>query len=659
VRRAAAALLATALAACSPAGQRDLSSGDPARRAAAVERLGDPRDPRELAALLVAQQDPHPRVRAAAARALGQRGGTRSLEALSAMLGDPDPEVVSSAARALATLRPDRAPSDARGAAEVAERAGRALAQAYGRADSRGRNEIAQALRSVGTSLREAVEAEARQLWEQNLRELRSGSTTGRAGAAEELGRSGRAEAVKLLVPLLEGGEGEPQLAAAAARGLGGSGDRTALEPLEAALRSRWAGVAEAAAWALGNLGDPLAAEGLGDVGSSGPSRVARSAVAALDALPPAPGIGVSLCEVALRAQDPAVTEAAAAAARSRGGDCPERPLVQRLARGGAESLAPLAAFGALGLPADRARGAGEKATALLGSSPDPRVRAAAARALGTAPFPSSVPALQRRLAAVQERAARGARGGDAPGLAEAGDVEELAEVTVALARLAPESSMALATRLVSAEDPRLRGAAARALAVGREPASLPHLVTLSVDPDAGVRRAAYAGLGPRGPAAVAPLGAALSRHLGDPDEAEVIVGALGATGDPSALPVLSPLLGGPMSPGAALAIGRLGSPGGVTVLLAALAGGGTVGRLETVEALTHLGLQEAAEPLATELLCERPAVRAAAARGLGKLRYEPASIRLEALRSDYFVEVRRAAREALARLPARPVRKP
>ena len=659
MRRAAAALLATALAACSPGGQRDLSSADPARRAAAVDRLTDPRDARELAALLVAQQDPHPRVRAAAARALGQRGGTRSLEALSPMLADPDPEVVSSAARALSTLRPDRAPSDARGAAEVAERAGRALAQAYGRADSRGRVEIAQALRAVGTSLRDAVEAEARQLWEQNVRELRSGSPTGRAGAAEELGRSGRAEAVKLLVPLLDGAETEPLLAEAAARGLGGSGDRVALEPLETALRSRWAGVAEAAAWGLGNLGDPLAADGLGDVGSTGPARVARGAVAALDALPPAPGVGVSLCEVAIRAQDPAVTEAAAAAARGRAADCPERPLVQRIARGGAESLAPLAAFGALGLPAERGKGAGEKAVGLLGSSPDGRVRAAAARALGLAPFPPAVPALHRRVAAIQERANRAVRGVDAPVLADPADVEELAEVTVALAHLAPESAAPLVARLSTAADPRLRRAAARALAVGRDPASGPPLVTLSADPDGDVRREAYEGLGPRGAAGVAPLGAALSRNPGDPAEAAAIVRALGMTGDPSALPLLAPLLGGALTADAALAIGRLGNPGGTPLLLEALAGDGTVGRLEMVEALTQLGSQEGADALTSELLNDRPSVRAAAARGLGKLRHEPASLRLEALRSDYFAEVRRAAREALARLPARPARGP
>ncbi|MEY2668263.1 MAG: hypothetical protein RJA59_901, partial [Pseudomonadota bacterium] len=296
MRRFAAALLATALLGCRPGAGRDLASTDPARRAAAVSRLTDSRDPAELAALLAAQQDPVPQVRAAASTALGKRGGDRSLEALAPMLADPDPEVVSATIRALAALRPDGAPTDARRAAELSERAGRALAHAYGRVGSRERVEIAEALRAVGASLRDAIEAESRQLWDQNVRELRSGSPSGRIGAAEELGRSGRAEVVKLLVPLLEAEDADPELAAAAARGLGASGDRSALEPLEIALRGRSAPVAEASAQALGAIGDVRAAEGLGEVGASAPGRVARVVVQSLDALPPAPAVGVSLC---------------------------------------------------------------------------------------------------------------------------------------------------------------------------------------------------------------------------------------------------------------------------------------------------------------------------------------------------------------------------
>jgi HEAT repeat protein len=642
VRPYAAAVLATALLACRPGGRADLSSPDPARRAAAVERLSDPRDASELAALLVAQQDPHPRVRAAAAAALGARGGTRSLEGLSAMLADPDPEVVSAAAHALASLRPEGASPDARLSAEVSERAGRALAQAYGRADPRTRLAIASALRALGTSLREAVEAEARQLWEQAARELRSGSATARAGAAEELGRSGRADAVRILVDLLEDEGSDLQLAAAAARGLGMSGDRDAVEPLEAALFGRPAVVSEAAAWALGRIGDPQAAGSLADLGCKAPALLASSAVAALDAFPPAPAVGLSLCEVALRAPDPAVAGAAAAAVHERAGDCPDRPLTQRIGRGGAEAVAGLSALGALRLPPDRLRAPAEKAVALLSTSTDAGVRAAAARALGTAPFPPAVPALQRRLAALRPS-----------------DVEEWAEVAVALARLDPQQSGPLAARLAAASDPRLRVAACRALSAARPPDAAGALANLSVDPDAEVRRAAYLGLGPLGAPAVAPLAAALSSRSADPEEVEAIVRALGASGDASAVPIVAPFLAGALAPAAAGAIGRLASPAGVPVLLAALQSGGAAGRLEVVEALSALGSTEAGEALSAELLSDRPTVRAAAARALGRLRYEPASGRLEALRSDYDADVRRASREALARLPVRLPRKP
>ena len=70
--------------------------------------------------------------------------------------------------------------------------------------------------------------------------------------------------------------------------------------------------------------------------------------------------------------------------------------------------------------------------------------------------------------------------------------------------------------------------------------------------------------------------------------------------------------------------------------------------------ALAQLGNSAgAAVALTRELTSERPQVRAAAALALAQLRYEPASSRLEALRSDYYGRVRRAAVDALAKLPA------
>jgi len=635
VRWVAIALLATVLAGCRAGSRGDLQSSDPGRRAAAVKRLCGSRSPDDLAAILVAQQDPDAGVRRAAAAAHGARGGVPSQEGLSAMLGDPDPGVVAAAARALGAIRPDGPETDAREAAELHRRAALALVGAYGRADARGRAEIAAALHEIGGSLRDAVEAEARLLWEQNVRGLRGTSEAGRAGAAEELGRSGRADAVKHLVPLLEETGGDPRVMAASARGLGWSGDGAVVEALEAALDSRWADVAEGAAWALGNLGNPAGAESLAEAGSTAPARLAKAAVAALLGMPPAPEAGVALCEVAVRTTHPQAAEQAALGARARDAECPEKPLTQRIARGGPDAEAALAAFGALGLHGERLRGGGDRALALLQPSADPRLRISAARALGNAPYPAAVPALKRRAAAPS-------------------DAEELGEVAVALARLAPDSSEPLATRLAGDPDPRLRAAAARALAVSRPAAGAETLALLAKDGDAAVRRAAIAALGTMGGSGLAPLAAALAARREDGEEASATVRALGATGDPGALPLLASMLAGEQAPAAAVAIGRLGAAAGSSLLLAALVKGQASGRVEVIEALGLLGSPEAGEAVARELTSDRPEVRSAAARALGRLRYEGSATRLEALRADYYVDVRRGAVEALARLPTR-----
>jgi HEAT repeat protein len=88
-------------------------------------------------------------------------------------------------------------------------------------------------------------------------------------------------------------------------------------------------------------------------------------------------------------------------------------------------------------------------------------------------------------------------------------------------------------------------------------------------------------------------------------------------------------------------------------VLAARISAGGASGRVEAIEALGQLGGPDAGPVLARELWSERPEVRAAAARAVGRLRHEPAAPWLEALRSDYCGEVRRAAVEALAKLPS------
>jgi HEAT repeat protein len=715
VRRAAPALLLAGALACGRGGAGDaLRSEHPERRAAAVAELATSRDDADLAVLLVAQEDPSPLVRKAAAGAFTARGGGRAVEGLARLLVDPDPDVVAAAARGMGAISHASKGSDARATAALQRQAAQALAAAYGRADAGGRAEIAAALTALGASLREAVDAEARLLWARDVRVLASGSPAERAGAAEELGRSGRADAVKRLLPLATATGADARLAAAAARGLGWTGDRSVREVLEDALLGGDAALAEAAAAALAALGDPAASEALAQAGTEGPPRIAAATVEALDALPRAPEVGVALCEIAVRSPDPAVAERAARAARGREADCPERPIVNRLARRGADAVAALGALGALGLPPDRLRAPAERAVALLQPGVEPAIRAAAARALGLCRFAPAVPALQRRLQALRERlseqreawvpgplpgaAAPGFESGipgpeeiagrplpgpgSAPGepaagtapagggagsrvldgLApvDAGDAEETGEVVVALARLGADASALRLGELARDPSPRLRRAAMEATASSSDPKALERLAGALADASPEVRLEAAGALGRRGATAAAPLAAALARtREGQGQDRAALARALGETGAPEAVGPLAGLLSGPEAPVAAQALGRLGTREAVAPLVALLERRQQLGRVEALEALAAVATAESGAAIAAELTSDSPGVRAAAAQALGRIRHAAASASLEALRGDYYASVRRAAVEALARLPSRPPGRP
>jgi HEAT repeat protein len=647
--RALAFVVASALVA--GCGRGDLDSPDAGRRAAAVRGLPVSGE-RSLAALLVVQRDPSPLVRVAAAERFAAAGGPASADALGKLLVDPAPVVAVAAARGLAAMPKE-------------PRARQHLVAAYGGATPGGRAAIADALDTLGVSLREAVEAEARALWERNVAALEARRGPSRAGAAEELGASGRGDALQRLVPLLEGKGVDRAVAAAAARGLGESAEWSARPYLEAALTDTDAALAEAAAFALGRLGDPRAADALAGAGTAETARIGAATVDALAALPDAAEVGVALCDLAIRASDPVVAARAAREVRRRDAECPERPLLQKLGRPGTE--ATVAALGELGLRGAAAQAASDRLVPLLDRSPEASVRAAAAIALSRLGVASAVPALERRLqAAVARLAERRARWGataPAPGAppewidpVSADEVREAAALLASAGRV--RAAGVEAVLLPFARDPRpeLRAGAVEGLAALRTGAALDVVSTALRDADLRVRVAAAEGLGRTGAAGAPPLVAAVRDAAAATASVEwriTLARALGETGSAEAVAALGTLLDGASASAAAAALARIGAPTASAPLVAYLSRPDGLARADAVEALAQIAARDAAPAIAALLTDDRPDVRASAARALGRLRHEAASTRLEALRSDYYGRVRRASVEALAKFPS------
>jgi HEAT repeat protein len=616
----------------------DLESTEPEERLLAVRRAASGQGERDLAVLLVAQRDPSSLVRRATAEAFEGQKGPRAADALGALLRDPDPEVAAVAARGLGAL-PDE------------PRAREHLVAAYAHASPVARAAIADALDRIGTSLSEAVEREARTLWERNVAMLAPGGGPGRAGAAEELGASARADAVARLLPLVDPNRNaDPVLVAAASRGLAAAGDWSARPHLEALLAEPQAEVAESAAAALGALGDPGAADALASAATNGPARLARVAVDALAALPAATEVGLALCELAARSPEPAVAATAARHARARDAECPERAVVARLARG--EEAAGLAALAELGLEGDSAQAASDRVAALLdGRGLVPALRPAAARTLGRLGTPKAGPAAIARATAVRARldAARAAgRGDDAAARAEAA---ELGALLAAAGMLRSPGADALLPALVGDPSSLVRAGAIEGLGWLASGAGLEPVVAALGDADPGVRTAAIAAAPRFGARAVPALSGAVRQGAGDPETLSALARALGDTGAAEAVPALAALLSGPAARDAAAALGRIAHPSGAPALVEALRRPDAPP--EAIEALSLLAVPDAGPAIAALLTSDRAELRVGAARALGKLRHEPASARLEALRSDYDGRVRRAAIEAIAKLPA------
>jgi HEAT repeat protein len=643
-RAVAVALAATLGVGCS--WRADLDSPDPGRRAAAVRRLGGEPAERALPALLLAQADRSVEVRLAAAEAFLALGGPRAAEGLGTMLGDVDPAVAGAAAHGLSELPP---------AAGGKER----LLAGYAQASSAGRAAIAEALRHLGATLREAVEAEARLRYERNLAALERGSPAERAGAAEELGASGRIEAVTRLLGLLaEGDQLDPVLQAGVARGLGATGDREVRIRLEQLLASPRPGVAEAAADGLRLLGDPGTADSLAGVAERG-GVAGAAALAALAELPNAPEVGAALCAVAIRTIDPARATQAARLARLHAASCPLKPLLNRIGRSG--ERAALAVLAELRLDGADSEEVSRRLLALLaGRGGEPAVRAAAARAIGTAGWPGAASEVAERATGLFKRIdeVRARLIGDPrnpPAFLEPPEAAELGALLAAGGRLHADELASLIERGLGEPSPAIRAGALEGRGWLAGAGAIGALEKGLGDADESVRQASARALGRLGEAGAPPLvQAAAGTRLAEASWRIELARALELTGSAGAAAGLAKLLEGESTGAAIEALSRLGASTGVRPLLGLVERGEGPWLPAAVEALAGLAGAEAGPPISRLVTSERPEVREAAVRALGRLRHEPASPGLEALKSDYVGRVRRAAIEALARLPSR-----
>ena len=296
-------------------------------RAIAVKRLSDLGKANDLVLIQRAAQDPAPAVRAEAALALGHRREQGAADLLAELLRDPDEAVQASAATALAEIG--------------GEKARAYLVARYGQAGRSIRRAIVQALRAAGGAPPAAeamVSAESAALWDRFQKTLEQGSAAQRISAAEEIGKSGRPEAIAQLLALAQ--QATPLLASAAVRGLAESEDPSVAARLAPLLGENEPELRAVVCDALGRLGDLDSAPRLEAIAIEG-SSASAFATAGLIALPRRPATDRLLCEVVARA---APTEALAAARemRSRGG-CPLEGLLQSLtaALGPPGKLAP------------------------------------------------------------------------------------------------------------------------------------------------------------------------------------------------------------------------------------------------------------------------------------------------------------------------------
>lgn len=681
------------LAACN--GSRDelladLQSTRPEKRAIAVKKLAEMGKEDDLVLFTRAAKDSAPLVRSEAAVALGESQDPRVVDLLGDLLGDSDESVQAKAAAALAQIKSDKAKSY--------------LTIQYSRRGRATRQAIVEALSAANVpgAMAAVVAAESKTLWERNLTALNDGSLPERVAAAEELGKSGRVEAVNRLILLVK--DSQVILAAAAVRGLGYTGDQRAVQPISELLSEKFPELREAAVEALVRLADPKALPALKDMAleQSAASSVATHAIISL---PASAETNAALCQIALFAAPEEALEAGQAM-RARGG-CPLETIVERLGKK-PEQLAALHSLEGLG---PVAASTAAKVIPFL-SSADEALRLQAIRTAAALKDPASIEPIRKIFDQEVKRIEQlradwvksplphefkpgydpgGATGSDANAAAQklrqddlfkkiraANEAKLKAAGKSALLRVVPPQELVDDT---SEEQLELLSATLRALGDLGAPGATELLTPFTVDASPTLRASAFYGLSQLGPDGIAHA----KEGLLDPvrEVQTEVAQSLASQGEQGQgaiadiLPKLAadrfPLLialdranpkpvttealigilkeGGAESALAAQLLGRVKAASAVEPLMRALDDQTSVARRDALVALGRIGDPKAAEVVAKDLNHESPEVRAAAAEALTTLGLHVRADALDALKGDYYRKVREAAEQALAKV--------
>jgi HEAT repeat protein len=615
------------------------------------------------------------------------------VDLLGELLGDSDEDVQAKAAMALAEVKNDKAKAY--------------LTLQYGRRGRSTRQAIVRALKAANVpgAMAGVVAAEANTIWERNLQALTQGTLAERVGAAEEVGKSGRAEAVNRLLPLIK--DSQVLLAAAAVRGLGNAGDRRAAGPIAQVLSENIPDLREAASESLMKLQEPSALPKLAEVAVER-STASPSATAAILSFPRSPDTDKALCAIAFEGGDDEA-QAAGREMRRRGG-CPLEARLEKLKQ---PSTAPavLRALVALG---PTAKDAAPKLLPLLTAS-DAESRRLAAEALAELGDPSALPAIQKAFEqelkaleglrsdwipqALPKQFADGFDPATAPPVPHIGEAiakqeELLRKVDQVRESKAKEANkLAVHARVPSevvddAPDGQMRmlGALLKALGSLKAEGAVATLKPYTEDSNPDVRAGAFVGLARSGPEGVElarpalldadrQLQAAVAQALAESGEGgqAAIIEVLGKiSGDrvrllealaragvgPKAANALAALVGegGPEASLAANLLGELKAKSAVDALLKSLDDPSSVARKEVLTALGKIGDPKAADAIARDLYHDSPDVRSAAADAIATLGGSGPTEALDALKGDYYRKVRDSAEAALKRVtPAAP----